>query len=49
MTPIEALELYFESHKLEPARKAKLMQYARELLNEDEMSPEPVEPGGLPS
>ena len=49
MTPIEALDLYFESHKLEPARKAKLMQYARELLNEDEMSPEPVEPGGLPS
>ena len=50
MTTMEALDLYFESRKLEPGRKEKLMQYAQELTTEEQTEeqsgPGPVEHRG---
>ena len=46
MTPMEALDLYFESRKLEPARRDKLMRYAQDLMpeeSEEAMGPGPGE------
>ena len=38
MTPMEALDLYFDSRKLETQRRQKLMQYARDLMADEQMA-----------
>ena len=38
MTPMEALDLYFDSRKLETERRQKLMQYARDLMADEQMA-----------
>ena len=38
MTPMDALDLYLKSRQLEPAHHEKLMQYARDLMAEENIS-----------